>query len=47
MKRNRRGALRGHWQDAAMGIEYEWCGSFTNVEANSLHAEAGLISLQG
>jgi hypothetical protein len=27
-------------QDAAMGIDYEWRGSFTNVEANALHAEA-------
>jgi GNAT superfamily N-acetyltransferase len=23
-----------------MGIDYEWRGSFTNVEANALHAEA-------
>jgi hypothetical protein len=23
-----------------MGIDYEWRGAFTNVEANALHAEA-------
>jgi hypothetical protein len=23
-----------------MAVTYEWCGAFTNAEANELHAEA-------